>query len=245
MTLQTLELLWMKRVFQPKGIWREAVLAEEYKIFPPLMSALFQFLFHYRFFVLILLARLLAGFILPFSIHPAITLTLFTSTWVIGLRFRGVFNGGSDYMSLIILSGLCFADLFHEVAWAQTAALLYIAVQSLASYVIGGWVKIKDPQWRNGSALIFFLNTPSFCVPEKLKRRISISISAALSWGIMLFEMGFPALLFFPGLRIPILSLGVLFHLLNVYGLGLNRFFWIWIATYPSIYFMSEYLARH
>ena len=67
-------------------------------------------------------------------------------------RFEGPYNGGSDRMSLLGVSCLALAYVTPNLVLKETA-LGYLAVQGVLSYTISGWVKLINPEWRNGRAL--------------------------------------------------------------------------------------------
>ena len=86
---------------------------------------------------------------------------LFISHLLILIRWRGAFNGGSDFMTLVALTGLL---IVHSVALAGNpdlgwrAGLWYVGLQSITSYFVSGWVKLLQPQWRSGKAMPIFWN---------------------------------------------------------------------------------------
>ncbi|MEM7212614.1 MAG: hypothetical protein AAF479_12100 [Pseudomonadota bacterium] len=57
----------------------------------------------------------------------------------------------------------------------------------------------------------------------------------AASWGVMLFEVLFPLAILSQPLLIAALFTAAMFHLANACLFGLNRFLWVWIASYPSM----------
>ena len=67
-------------------------------------------------------------------------------------RFQGPYNGGSDRMSLLTLCCLSLVHFMPTLQW-QEYVFGYLALQLVLSYFIAGWVKIVNPQWRNGHAL--------------------------------------------------------------------------------------------
>ena len=77
-----------------------------------------------------------------------ISLWLFASSVVLLLRWRGAFNGGSDFMNLILVIGLAIGEI---IDWR--AGLTFVAIQSASSYFISGAVKLLQPEWRSGIAL--------------------------------------------------------------------------------------------
>ena len=100
---QTIELLTLKSSYADKGVWRWSSLAEEFKIFSPSTQKVLSFCLRYRNFLFILGLRLALSFTLIFYSNSFILLLLLFSTILISLRWRGTFNGGSDYMTVIIL----------------------------------------------------------------------------------------------------------------------------------------------
>lgn len=169
----------------------------------------------------------------------------FQTTWVllllvlIGLvmlhRFQGPYNGGSDRMSLLILCSLCLVHFAPSLYW-QEIAFGYLALQLVLSYFISGWVKVINPDWRSGRALCDVFQFSAYPVSESLrawsnKPRLLLT----LSWCVILFELFFPfSLLSISSLYVA-LAIAASFHLANACLFGLNRFFWIWLAAYPSI----------
>jgi hypothetical protein len=59
------------------------------------------------------------------------------------------------------------------------------------------------------------------------------------SWSVILFEIFFPFSLINQTALILALCLAAMFHLANACLFGLNRFFWTWIAAYPSILWLQ------
>lgn len=169
----------------------------------------------------------------------------FQSSWVLGLlfvlalmmlhRFQGPYNGGADRMSLLILCCLCLVHFLPEPRW-QEIAFGYLALQLILSYFISGWVKIVNPEWRNGRALRDVFQFSAYPVSESLRQwSASPQLLFLMSWGVMLVELLFPFSLFSKMSLIGVLVVTASFHFANACLFGLNRFFWIWIAAYPSL----------
>jgi len=155
-------------------------------------------------------------------------------------RFQGPYNGGADRMSLLILSCLVLAQLAPTVYWREVA-FGYLAVQLILSYFISGWVKIINPDWRNGLALSDVFQFSAYPVSESLRKwSQSPRLLFSMSWAVIMLELLFPfALLSSTSLTIA-LMLTAGFHLSNAILFGLNRFFWIWLAAYPSILWLQQ-----
>ena len=56
----------------------------------------------------------------------------------------------------------------------------------------------------------------------------------------MLFELAFPLTLLTQTTLIMGLAVAATFHFANAGLFGLNRFFWIWLAAYPSILWLQN-----
>ena len=158
-------------------------------------------------------------------------------------RFDGPYNGGSDRMGLLILSCLCLVHFVPSVG-AREAAFGYLALQVLLSYFIAGWVKIINPEWRTGRASRDVLLFSAYPVSESLRAGADWPRAVCFaSWAVMLFELLFPLALLSTRVLVIGLALAALFHFVNGCLFGLNRFFWIWLAAYPSLLWLRERLG--
>jgi len=156
------------------------------------------------------------------------------------VRFQGPYNGGSDRMGLLILFCLCLTH-FAPGQTGREAAFGYLAVQLVLSYLISGWVKIVNPDWRSGRALRDVFRFSAYPVSENLRALAGCPrVVLAMSWAVMLFEIAFPASLLNPATLGIGLTVAALFHLANAVLFGLNRFFWTWLAAYPSILWFQD-----
>ncbi|MFN8609515.1 MAG: hypothetical protein U0931_18395 [Vulcanimicrobiota bacterium] len=194
LSLQSLELL--KVWSRVHSIWTLELVRRQTGWFPP-----------DRLFEVLLWSRLAASLALAWSTHPALVWLLLLITLLTAVRFGGSLNGGSDYMTMVVLSSLL-------VPWGRT----YLAVQLTLCYVVAGLVKIRLPEWRSGQALTRMTGLPAF-----------------LSLPMLLWECTFPLAWTSRPLLWTYLAIGTGFHLTNARILGLNRFFWIWLAVYSRL----------
>lgn len=150
-------------------------------------------------------------------------------------RFDGPYNGGADRMAMLILICLTAAH-WLPVGQGQELALGYLAVQLALSYAISGWVKISNPDWRSGRALCDVFEFSAYPVSEDLRGFGSRRwLMFAMSWAVIIFELVFPLGLLNAGALYLLLAVAAAFHFANSLLFGLNRFFWAWLAAYPSI----------
>lgn len=162
-------------------------------------------------------------------------LGLFASSLVHLHRFGGPYNGGSDKMTILIVTCLMVARLGPSSLWAELA-MAYLAVQLVLSYFVSGYVKIVKPEWRSGQALVDVFAFSAYPVSESLRGWAARPrLLRMMSWGVMGFEVLFPLALLHPLALYAGLAIAATFHLANAFLFGLIRFFWIWICAYPSL----------
>ena len=155
-------------------------------------------------------------------------------------RFQGPYNGGADRMSLLIMCCLCLTYFLPTRQW-QEMAFGYLAIQLILSYFISGWVKLVNPQWRNGQALVDVFRFSAYPVSESLRGWAqSPRVLLVMSWLVIIFELVFPLSILSNISLIIALVIAASFHLSNAFFFGLNRFFWIWLAAYPSILWFQQ-----
>lgn len=235
---QGAELLLLRESYSDEGVWPLALLKDDYRSFPALLRKLLGVLFAPRAFLLLIALRTLSGLFLPFTSHVGVPLFAVLASILICVRFRGVFNGGSDYMTVVVLTGLTVTRIGPTAL--VHAGVLYIAVQSLLSYFVAGVVKLKEPDWRHGRALPAFIAHPYYGAPPWLKALVARhTFALSLSWGVMLFEVAGPWLVAFPASALGFVIVAGSFHVGTALAFGLNRFLFAWAATYPAILWLS------
>jgi hypothetical protein len=174
---------------------------------------------------------------------PGSAVLLFAMALLILLRWRGAFNGGSDFMTLVGLTGLLLAHVlgqFTDPHNAWRVALWYVTVQSLSSYFVSGWVKLMRPEWRSGRALTVFLDHGVYgpLTVNSIYRRPRVAMLC--SWGFTLWEGLFPLALLDVRLAALFCAIATVFHFLVFWFFGLNRFFWAWLSTFPAILYCAS-----
>jgi hypothetical protein len=155
-------------------------------------------------------------------------------------RFQGPYNGGSDRMSLLVLCCLFLVHLMSTLQWKEYV-FGYLALQLILSYFSAGWVKIANPEWRSGRALQDVFRFSAYPVSESLRGWADKPRLLCLaSWAVIAFELAFPFTLLTQTTLIIGLTIAAMFHLANAFLFGLNRFFWVWLAAYPSILWLQQ-----
>jgi hypothetical protein len=240
--LQTLELWQLRSTCAETGVWRASVLREEYAGFAAPIRWLCELVLPYRMYTGLLVSRLVCAAWLLVSGVSAVLPLLCLSQWLICLRFRGTFNGGSDAMSMLILAASSVSALIAE---ATRVCLLYIAVQVTLSYAIAGFSKLTHAEWRSGRALVHFIGASPYAAPRWLARSKWLENRAfccMLAWGVMGFECLFPCAWLDPHTCLGFIALAFCFHLANTVVFGLNRFVFAWAAGYPALVYGSQWI---
>lgn len=238
--LQTSEMFAIRESFSDDGVWSWSVLKDEFEFFPGPVRFFLDLTLAYPNFLVVLFLRILAASAALMLSHAVLVFTLLLTSVLVCLRWRGVFNGGSDYMTVVVLLALLLARLFPESHLVGLGCLLYIALQLLSSFFIAGVVKLKRVNWRSGRALGGFLCSGIYPVSPLLRAFAEKpALLACLSWSIILFEVLFPLSLLNQSICLLFIITALLFHVANVYMFGLNRFLFAWGAAYPALYYCS------
>lgn len=158
-------------------------------------------------------------------------------------RWRGAFNGGSDFMTLVGLTGLLLAHgvgAWTDVSHGWRVGLWYVTLQSLTSYFVSGWVKLMRPEWRSGQALPAFLDTGIYGpLPQDSVFRHP-QVARLIAWSFTVWEGCFPLALLDVRLAAVFCVVAAGFHFLVFYFFGLNRFFWAWLVTFPAVMYAAS-----
>ena len=235
--LQSLELFLVRRAYADDGVFRWPTLRREFAAAPYALQRTLDALLGYRGLLITNLIRLGVALALPLVSAPLLLVVLLTTSLLVCLRFRGSYNGGSDAMTLVVLTALMLARIGADESYAR-AGLAYAAVQLTLSYLVAGLAKLREPSWRSGMAVVSILKR----APYASTRPRSLGPHAApfLSWAVIGFECVFPCAWLGTRVCLVLLTLAFLFHVVNHFMLGLNRFLWAWLACYPALLYWSS-----
>lgn len=213
-----------------------------------LVCKIFAFLLQDHIFKSMAIMRLLAaGALLVLSVWN----TFSTSLVFILLILNGMTILRSPYgldgayqMYLVVLLGLFVGIASGVDTTIGKISCMFIAGELILSYFIAGITKMVSPIWRKSHALIAIFGTKSYGHPGVYKFvTFSAVLTAALSWGVMIFEVGFVGVLFLsPSISWMFVLVGFVFHLFNAIFMGLNDFMLAFPATYPSLFFCLHLL---
>lgn len=233
--LQGIEILCIRSAWSDQGLWTWDILKKDYKK----TSALFGLLLNEKTYAILMMLQVGFSTLNMYFSEPLLSGFLFFTTLMTANRFRGTFNGGSDYMTALVLAAHLLMGLFED-RYIQTGFMWYIAIQLTLSYFIAGVVKIKEKEWRSGVALTALLTRTNYIVSPKIQSLVQNKFLATfLSWAVLIFECTFPLALINSQVCAVYLAMGFLFHLGNFFVLGLNRFVFAWLAAYPALYYLS------
>ncbi len=180
--------------------------------------------------------RFVFSVLLLLGVYPvAVEAGLLIIACILLYRFQGPYCGGSDCMSILVLLCLFLSHIAPTQFWREIA-LGYLAFQLTFSYFQAGYIKVINPEWRNGQALTDVFAITAYPVSQKVRQWASHpNVMFNMSWAVMIFELVFPLSLFNHYALVFALAVAASFHLANACLFGLNRFFWIWPAAYPVI----------
>ena len=243
--VQTLEFLAIDRCQNAHQIWVWSVQRRDVLHVWKWLKNFFDFSFSAKIHRLHLFLRLFCAGSLLWSSTLVCSIFLFASTIVLLVRWRGGFNGGSDFMTVVALTALLGAEIItpftgEEFAWR--AALWYVTLHAITSYFVSGAVKILDADWMNGRALIYFLDGGLYGpLPQSSILRFP-GVARICSWSFIFWEVSFPFALSGQNIAMMFCGVAAVFHFLVFRFFSLNRFVWAWAATFPAVIFCASQL---
>lgn len=113
-------------------------------------------------------------------------------------------------------------------AWPQRILQLQLCV----IYLVTGIWKATGRTWRDGHAVGLVLQLGEFQrfpVPDFF---MTPAMSVVLTWATLLFELGFPVLVWVPRLRVPVLVAGLAFHAGLDWVMNVQLFQWLITSYY-------------
>lgn len=145
----------------------------------------------------------------------------------------------ADSFSFLVLFGL--SNYFYsDSQFNKEISLYFIAIMTLISYLFTSFYKFKGEKWRKGNALKLIMGSAAYGnerVHDFLDKNKKTSIF--LNHSIILFQAGSILSIFSPKISIIFIFIGIIFHLSIAALMNLNNFFWVYLSTYPCIYYLS------
>ncbi len=154
-----------------------------------------------------------------------------------------VINGGDQVVLFYMFLGVfcnnrpSFSEesiirLFQDAL--NNFCILIAQIQVALIYLVSGWDKLNSETWIDGTAIFNLLQVDFYPTNwlQALTEGVDLQTLVMVSWLVIAFELLFPLLVWIPGLRYWMLSMGILFHLFIALGLSLPDFALIMIWTY-------------
>ena len=122
-------------------------------------------------------------------------------------------------------------DKKGSVWWNQLAGRM-IQIQLCVMYAFSGLHKLQGKTWWEGTALWEAVSFYDMAILDFSFLLKMPALTAALTWGVLLFEIYFPVAVWFTKIRGKILWLGVMIHTFIAICMGLYFFSLIWLSAY-------------
>jgi len=264
--IQTAEFWVLRSHQQEPGIWLWRIQRRDVIGMPDWLLRSLDFLYSPNIHAWHLAIRALLAASLFYQANALTIFLLFTSTVTLLVRWRGTFNGGSDFMTIVVLTGLVISSPGAMVLppdLAARAGLWYVSIHTLTSYFISGAIKLLHANWRNGRALTYFLDsaahgpvqpgaeTATHAVGATLSKTVSPArkrffswqnpfFASSASWTFIIWECSAPLALWSVTFAAVFCLVALIFHFLVFWYFGLNRFFWAWISAFPAIIYCAS-----
>lgn len=143
---------------------------------------------------------------------------------------------GSDQVSFLVQAAAGIGRA-GGTDTTRRAAVEFIGAQTALSYCASGVAKLPGADWRSGDALVKIMRTQTYGDEQFYGLLRSHPVAARmLCHSVLALEVGFPLLMLQKGRYIDagLLAMGS-FHVANARLMGLSRFAWAFISTYPAL----------
>lgn len=243
--LNAVEMMADRQQYNEHGIFSYAVLKTSFAwMIKGWRASVLSSMLEYPRYLFVVTLELLAAILLISHLLPRLSWLFVVILLLTSLlsHLRNAYGlDGADQMHVIVLASLTIFSLSPD-SLVKSCCLSFICFQALLAYFTAGVVKARSSIWRGGTALRNILQTSRFRndTGVRILRKHPL-LSQSLCWSVMMFECTFP-LLVLMGTRTCLLVLvaGILFHLSVALVMGLNSFFWSFVATYPAILFFAN-----
>lgn len=158
--------------------------------------------------------------------------TIFVTHLLSYPRWRHFVSSDSPLFRAMLI-GLMLHYFFPSNIIITQAGLLFIATYLVLVYHLTAIQKLKSQLWRNGQAMENFMNRfPFWRMVSPVEDKPKWLIKAA-AWSVMLFELCFFLGFIWPEVALVFFIAGLTFHGVLSFTVGINHFFWTFIAAYP------------
>jgi hypothetical protein len=155
---------------------------------------------------------------------------------VIVLKRHHLTIDGSDQMMLVVLV-TCLVGRIGSDAVSARAAVTFLAAELVLAYAVAGFAKASSRHWRSGVAFSVIAQTRMYGQPAVARLiRGHPALGTAAGWSVVVWEsLAFVALTAPRPLLVAMLLAGLGFHAGCAVVMGLNRFIWAFVASYPAL----------
>ncbi len=203
-----------------------------------------QFASHWQWFIGGQIISILACLFLPYK--RISTLLVYFFTMSLYNKTIPIQNAGFNLLVMVLFM-LIFMDEKASDTKNPYLRILNITISNFAVwaarfqviilYVAASWFKLYGTSWLDGTAFYYVLYTDTFTLPWFRDLFISNSFMIHfVSWFALGFQLLFPVLIWFKRTKPVMLALGVLFHVMIMFVMGIIDFGIIMIIMYLLFY---------
>jgi uncharacterized membrane protein YphA (DoxX/SURF4 family) len=186
----------------------------------------------------VLLAALLSILLVMLQLNPTVPLTIIFILRLLSFPRWYLFVTSDSPLSRAIIFILILHYLVPDNETVADMSLRFLTIYLGLIYFFSGYQKLKSPSWRKGSAMIRFAEKSFFWSKSGIIEWPLWLLSLA-GWGVIVFELLFFTGVFAEEVAFIFVLTGFLFHGLLSFSLGLNHFFWTFLACYPVYLYTS------
>lgn len=189
------------------------------------------------FFVIAILFLVVAFFVRPNYIVTTLFFWLTLNLYIVFFSFAN----GSDLV-LFMLALWCIPMVHKPMFQSELGVVIQKTSFNLAAilcqlqivfiYLISGWDKLLSEAWRSGEAFDYVMHLDAMYNPLFTGVFENAIIQKILSWLTILFELSFGVLVWIRKTRLPILAIGIVFHLFIWIVMSLPDFAAIMMISY-------------
>jgi hypothetical protein len=249
LALASLEFLTQPQVFTDTGLLSWQVERSRHKWTAGKAGDLLDYLFKPPGIYVIYQLRLAAALALinPYSskrVRDTAVAYIAATNYLLHFRIR-YGTDGTEHMSLLTYATLTASRIFANDEKAKEACAWFLAGQTNLSYFAAGLSKLVGAPWRNGMAMPGIFRTTVYGdkrVHDLLKSRPRLAKAAG--WAVVASELAMPLMMTAPKLPAwALLGMGGSFHVGNAVFMGLNRFVYSFVGTYPAIVHVAKNMS--
>jgi len=195
------------------------------------------------FFAIALVFLVISLLLKPSYITTSLFFWLVFNLYIVYLPFVS----GADYI-FFMLALWCVPMVTRPMFKSETGSTIQKAcynsgvilckLQIVFIYLVSGWDKLNSEVWRSGQAFDYITHLGNMFNPMFSGVFDNPLLQLILSWITILFELAFVVLIWFRKTKIPMLIMGVLFHLFIWIVLSLPDFAAVMIVSY--IIFLTD-----